>query len=64
MRYLFGDCELNTQTCELRRAGIPVLLTPKAYAVRITSSLTVIGSSPKKNCWSKYGPIPTSTTPP
>lgn len=33
MRYLFGDCELNTQTCELRRAGVPIPLTPKAYAV-------------------------------
>ena len=33
MRYLFGDCELNTQTCELRRAGLPISLTPKAYAV-------------------------------
>ncbi|MDH3603374.1 MAG: AAA family ATPase, partial [Candidatus Tectomicrobia bacterium] len=33
MRYLFGDCELNTQTRELRRAGVLITLTPKAYAV-------------------------------
>ncbi len=33
MRYVFDEYELDTQTCELRRAGVPIALTPKAYAV-------------------------------
>ena len=33
MRYIFDDYELDTQTCELRRAGQSIPLAPKAYAV-------------------------------
>ncbi len=33
MRYRFGNYELNTQTRELSQAGLPIPLTPKAYAV-------------------------------
>ena len=33
MRYVFDDYELDTQTCELRRAGQSIPLAPKAYAV-------------------------------
>jgi DNA-binding winged helix-turn-helix (wHTH) protein/predicted ATPase len=31
MFYVFGDCSLDTQLRELRRAGAPVKLTPKEY---------------------------------
>jgi DNA-binding winged helix-turn-helix (wHTH) protein/class 3 adenylate cyclase/tetratricopeptide (TPR) repeat protein len=33
MRYVFDDYELDTQTCELRRAGQSIPLAPKAYVV-------------------------------
>ena len=33
MLYVFDDYELDTQTCELRRDGVPVALAPKTYAV-------------------------------
>jgi DNA-binding winged helix-turn-helix (wHTH) protein/class 3 adenylate cyclase/tetratricopeptide (TPR) repeat protein len=33
MRYVFGDYELDTQAHELHRAGAPVTLAPKVYAV-------------------------------
>lgn len=33
MRYRFGNYELNTQTRELSQDGLPIPLTPKAYAV-------------------------------
>jgi DNA-binding winged helix-turn-helix (wHTH) protein len=33
MRFVFGDCELDTERYELRRAGQVVLLEPKAFRV-------------------------------
>lgn len=33
MRYTFGTYELDTQACELRRAGHPLALAPKVYHV-------------------------------
>lgn len=35
MRYVFGDCELDTTSRELRRAGQPVLLEPRVYEVLV-----------------------------
>jgi DNA-binding winged helix-turn-helix (wHTH) protein/tetratricopeptide (TPR) repeat protein len=33
MRYVFGGCTLDTERCELRRAGVSVELRPKVYDV-------------------------------
>ena len=33
MRFVFGDCELDTERYELRRAGQGVALEPKAFRV-------------------------------
>jgi len=35
MRYVFGDCELDTTHRELRRTGQPVVLEPRVYEVLV-----------------------------
>jgi hypothetical protein len=35
MRFLFGDCDLDTNRYELRRAGQAVALEPKAFRVLV-----------------------------
>ena len=64
MRYVFGDCTLDTERYELRRAGVWIPLRPKVFqllAYLITHQGRVVL---KDELWSTCGPTSSLVTRP
>ena len=62
MRFVFGDCELDTERYELRRAGHVVALEPKAFRVLVHLLRHHGRAVAKRDLLQSSGPAPRMST--